>query len=154
MNRHNPTNVLSFITDIFCSGGTHLYLNPVTRKLFFLFSICMIIKDDFTQHHMILVSSHKKTIVSEIREIKTETKNQLNKNYWWKHTRRMLSYISYLVSSRDYCETHCTDRVPKVSAKKCHITPNWHKCHFIRHPAITKILKFQVKAEFRIPECH
>ena len=35
-----------------------------------------------------------------------------------------------LVSERIHSEVSCTDRVPKVSAKKCHFTLNWNKCNF------------------------
>ena len=39
-----------------------------------------------------------------------------------------------LVLSRDYYEAPCADCVPKVSAKKVHVTPTWQKCHFTPPP--------------------
>ena len=44
--------------------------------------------------------------------------------------------INLLVSSGDYCEAPCADRVPKVSAKYWQVTPTWHKCYFtlLPHP--------------------
>ena len=59
------------------------------------------------------------------------------------------SYIS-LVSDRAYCEAPSTDRVPKVSAKKCHFTPNWHKWYFAPpppHPGNEKFADLEVSSQ-------
>ena len=50
-----------------------------------------------------------------------------------------LTEIYLLVSSRDYCKAPAADRVPKVSTKKCQVTPSWHKCHFAPPPPPQKL---------------